>query len=213
MLFQTYEFLILMLAVMVGIACIRNRRQQHMMLLFASYVFYGWWDVRFLMLIVLSTTIDYAAALGMDGIKLSHKRRAMISAVILGSIALFLVPNWPALQNGVTLDSIGAFFVPSWTGAVGAIGACAVFAIIGPLLYGVIFDLPEARRRKLFMLISVMANLGLLGFFKYFNFFTDSVVGLASLMDVDIPRTTLNILLPVGISFYTFQTLSYTIDV
>ncbi|MDH5561243.1 MAG: MBOAT family protein, partial [Deltaproteobacteria bacterium] len=65
--------------------------------------------------------------------------------------------------------------------------------------------------RKIFLIISLTSNLGLLGFFKYFNFFIDSLK--VALGPLDVNLTTLNIILPVGISFYTFQTLSYTIDV
>lgn len=67
------------------------------------------------------------------------------------------------------------------------------------------------RRRKLLLLISLACNLGMLGFFKYFNFFIDSMQ--AFLEPLGWHVQTLNIILPVGISFYTFQTLSYTIDV
>lgn len=68
-------------------------------------------------------------------------------------------------------------------------------------------------RRRLLLGISLAGNLGVLGFFKYFGFFADSVaVGFAAL-GWDVSTTTLNIVLPVGISFYTFQTLSYTIDI
>ncbi len=70
----------------------------------------------------------------------------------------------------------------------------------------------ESRRRAL-LLASLVTNLGLLGFFKYFGFFVDSAVDLGSFLGFSLSRPTLEIVLPVGISFYTFQTLSYTIDV
>ena len=60
---------------------------------------------------------------------------------------------------------------------------------------------------------SIFVNLGFLGYFKYCNFFVDNFVAAFSLFGREIPETSLNIVLPVGISFYTFQTLSYTIDV
>ena len=68
-------------------------------------------------------------------------------------------------------------------------------------------------RRKRFLLISLTANLGMLGFFKYFGFFSESLSLLFSEFGVNLDPITLNIVLPVGISFYTFQTLSYTIDI
>jgi D-alanyl-lipoteichoic acid acyltransferase DltB (MBOAT superfamily) len=70
-----------------------------------------------------------------------------------------------------------------------------------------------ARRRKALLAISLTANLGLLGFFKYYNFFADSFHQAFTLVGYHPDVRTLNIVLPVGISFYTFQSLSYTIDV
>ncbi len=69
------------------------------------------------------------------------------------------------------------------------------------------------RRRKRLLLISLVSNLGLLGFFKYFGFFTTSAAEFLAALGLDVSAPTLQIVLPVGISFYTFQTLSYTIDV
>lgn len=69
----------------------------------------------------------------------------------------------------------------------------------------------EARKR--YLVISLVTNLGLLGFFKYFNFGVDSVHDLAGLFGLQIPVPALRVILPIGISFYTFQALSYTIDV
>ncbi len=69
------------------------------------------------------------------------------------------------------------------------------------------------RRRGTFLGISLATNLGMLGFFKYFNFFVDNVVALAAGVGLELSRPVFSIVLPVGISFYTFQTLSYTIDV
>ena len=71
----------------------------------------------------------------------------------------------------------------------------------------------EGRRRKAWLVTSLAVNLGLLGFFKYFNFFIDSANGLAGSFGIDPGFLRLGIVLPVGISFYTFQTMSYTIDV
>ena len=65
----------------------------------------------------------------------------------------------------------------------------------------------------MFLLISLISNLGLLGVFKYFNFFIESWVNLWSLFGYEMSISTLNIILPVGISFYTFQTMSYSIDI
>ncbi|HTA90628.1 MAG TPA: MBOAT family O-acyltransferase, partial [Polyangiaceae bacterium] len=69
------------------------------------------------------------------------------------------------------------------------------------------------RHKRLLLACSLCANLGLLSFFKYFGFFVDNVLFLAQHLHITLQRPTLNIVLPVGISFYTFQSLSYTIDV
>ena len=71
----------------------------------------------------------------------------------------------------------------------------------------------NSNRRKYLLGISLLINLGMLGFFKYCNFFIESWVDAWKLMGIDLDTSTLKIILPVGISFYTFQTLSYTIDV
>lgn len=68
-------------------------------------------------------------------------------------------------------------------------------------------------KRKWLLAISLLVNLGFLGFFKYCNFFIESFVGAFTIFGVHPTVSTLNIILPVGISFYTFQTLSYTLDV
>ena len=71
----------------------------------------------------------------------------------------------------------------------------------------------EESRRKRLLLVSIVVNLTILGFFKYYNFFADSAADLLAAFGMKASPFTLNIVLPVGISFYTFQTLSYTIDV
>ncbi|MCH7808221.1 MAG: MBOAT family protein [Planctomycetes bacterium] len=79
---------------------------------------------------------------------------------------------------------------------------------------GVMLSRPLSRAgRKGWLIFSVASNLGILGFFKYYNFFIESAADVSALMGLSMPISTLNIILPVGISFYTFQTLSYSIDV
>jgi D-alanyl-lipoteichoic acid acyltransferase DltB (MBOAT superfamily) len=70
-----------------------------------------------------------------------------------------------------------------------------------------------SKRKKLFLNISLFSNLGMLGFFKYFNFFTFEATNLLSLFGFNFNVHLLEIILPVGISFYTFQTMSYTLDI
>lgn len=118
----------------------RNIKLQNLLIVVASYVFYGWWDWRFLSLIAFSTLVDYTV-----GIKLGTEKRAL--------------------------------------------------------------------QRKVLLWISIVVNLGFLDFFKYYNFFVDNFTEAFSFFGKDISVNSLNIILPVGISFYTFQTLSYSIDV
>ena len=72
-------------------------------------------------------------------------------------------------------------------------------------------DEPRVKRR--WLMVSLAVNLGALAFFKYANFFADSAVGLFAWLGLPVNQVTLGIVLPVGISFYTFQTLSYSLDI
>ena len=80
------------------------------------------------------------------------------------------------------------------------------------MIYTQYFRLSENGRRNAFLATSMIANLVILGFFKYFNFFRDNLVGLGHLFGFDWVPPALDVALPVGISFYTFVTMSYGID-
>ncbi|WP_425236055.1 MBOAT family O-acyltransferase [Ulvibacterium sp.] len=83
--------------------------------------------------------------------------------------------------------------------------------VVGQRIY---VQVDDRKKAKAWLMVSVMANLGLLGFFKYYNFFVDSLVDGLQALGYTLGSTyTLNIILPVGISFYTFQTLSYSFDI
>ena len=142
MLFNSIEFLLFLPTVffLYWFVFKNQLRAQNVLLLVASYIFYGWWDWRFLSLIIASTFLDYFVAL--------------------------------ALQKS-----------------------------------------EDSSKRKVLLAISLVGNLGMLGFFKYYNFFVASWIEAWSSVGIAMEASTLNIILPVGISFYTFQTLSYTIDV
>jgi alginate O-acetyltransferase complex protein AlgI len=217
MLFQTVEFLILLIVVLVAIMVIKRRSWQHGMLTAASFVFYGWWDVRFLLLIVLSTVVDYSAAMGIVKSKLmTAKRRTMLSFLLIGAAVFFLLPNWPewqaALKSG-SMPAAGTPWIARWSGLFPSIGFVVAIAILGPLTYALWARLADKSRRRAFLLTSVLVNLGVLAFFKYFNFFMDSAQSVAGSLGSNLSVTALEVALPVGISFYTFQTMSYTIDV
>jgi alginate O-acetyltransferase complex protein AlgI len=115
-------------------------RMRNLLILSASYFFYGWWDWRFLFLIIITCSLD------------------------------FKVAHW--LENS--------------TGT---------------------------RRKRQFLCLSLVSNLGVLGIFKYFNFFADSLNLALAHLGLHEHLTTLRIILPVGISFYTFQSLAYVFDV
>jgi len=76
-----------------------------------------------------------------------------------------------------------------------------------------IYNLNDKKIRKRLLLVSIIVNLSILGFFKYFNFFANNIQSLLSLSGFNAPSTALNIILPLGISFYTFEAMSYVIDV
>ena len=117
-----------------------SKNGQNRLNVVAGLIFYGWWDWRFAVLLLVTTGIDYLVGLALE------KEQ-------------------------------------------------------------------DERRRRQWLVLSLVTNLGVLAFFKYFNFFTDSFVRLAGLFDIHPSTFTLKVILPMGISFYTFQALSYTIDV
>ncbi len=140
MTFNSIEFAVFLVVVLVAYWRLGARRSQNVLLVVASYVFYGWWDYRFLGLIVVSTVADY----------------------------------WVAGRMGRTMEPV---------------------------------------RRRALLLSSLGINLGILGLFKYFGFFVGSAAAVLEAMGVNANVPTLELVLPVGISFYTFQTISYTFDV
>ena len=139
MLFNSVTFLIFFAIIYVSYLLLRHR-WQNILLLVASYVFYGWWDWRFLSLILASTVVDYFCGLRMA-------------------------------------------------------------------------EAEDTRRRKRLLTVSLLSNLGMLGYFKYYDFFVSSLEAGIESLGFETGMLHLNIILPVGISFYTFQTLSYTIDI
>ena len=214
MLFQSFEFLILFTLVIVGIAALRRASYQHVMLLVASYVFYGWWDVRFLILILLSSVVDYAAAMSIAGIRIEKSQKLRLNTAAVAGTFAFLCPDWSALGGLVIGDAVepGALIRPFseyWPTVL----CCLVLIGLWNVLHAVFINAGERTRRKAFLLSSVVFNLGMLGLFKYYNFFTDSLTGLSGYLGYEWQASVMTIALPVGISFYTFQTMSYTIDV
>lgn len=142
MLFNSTEFLFFLpIVFLLYWFVFRSYRWQNMLIVLASYVFYGWWDWRFLLLIALTSFCSFLSGVGLERYEGHRSRQKLVSAA------------------------------------------------------------------------NIILNLSILGVFKYYNFFVESFSFLFSTMGLQLDWVTLNIVLPVGISFYTFQALSYTIDV
>ncbi|MFZ5449100.1 MAG: MBOAT family O-acyltransferase [Thermodesulfobacteriota bacterium] len=170
-------------------------RRRLLLLLAGSYFFYACWDVRFLALVLATTVIDYNCGL-------SIARRRKSPWLILG---MALLPA--AWLLGCFLCLPASHLSPSLL----AISAVAGLAFFGA--HEAIGLLAEDRRPKYYLILSVVFCLTILGFFKYFNFFTDSFKSLMGVIGFEPDFPLLKIILPVGISFYTFQSLGYVIDV
>jgi len=170
----------------------RHLTLRNIVLCAVSYVFYGWWDPRFLILVAVSTSVDYMAALGSAGKLVSWKDRWKAGAWLVGVTLLSLLFSPPG----------NLWIVPAvFAGTVVVLGLTALFD-----------RMEERKRRVAWLCLSLFTNLGILAFFKYFNFFYESLHDAISLAGLDIPRLGLEIVLPVGLSFYTFQAISRTID-
>jgi alginate O-acetyltransferase complex protein AlgI len=139
-LFDSAVYLVFLVVVVFAYWRLRHENQNRF-LLAASYFFYGWWDWRFLLVMIASTAMDYWIA---------------------GAINRSTIPT---------------------------------------------------KRRSL-LVLSLVINFSILGFFKYFNFFVDSAVRFAALLGLhSIPHALFSIILPPAISFYTFQEVAYIVDV
>jgi alginate O-acetyltransferase complex protein AlgI len=187
-------------------------RWQNRMLLVAGYVFYGWWDVRFLFLIAFSTTVDFSIGLLMADRYMPSRQRWTASLFLIGAALFFLCPDWSALAVGRRDVEMTTLLTPQTMG-LQVLAGTVIFVLIANLLIDRIALMPKERRRKALIFCSVFVNLGFLGFFKYFNFFIDSGEDALRVIGIDPTNFRLAVVLPVGISFYTFQSLSYTIDV
>lgn len=123
------------------------------------------------------------------------------------SVLYFLIPlrhRWAFLLTASAVF-YGAF-IPSYL-------LIFVFLVLIDYSAGILIERAEGRRRKLFLLASILSNIGLLGFFKYYNFFAMNLTGLAHFLGWNYSLETLSIALPIGLSFHTFQALAYTIEV
>jgi alginate O-acetyltransferase complex protein AlgI len=156
MVFSSHLFIFYFLPLVLIIYYISPKKIKHFGLTLLSYIFYGWANPIFIILMFTSTLIDYSCGLIINN---------QIIKINSNSNHNFL-------------------------------------------------SLKPAAIKKIALIVSICANLSLLGFFKYFNFFIDSSNILLSLIGLEYPAINLSfkIALPLGISFYTFQSMSYTID-
>ena len=142
MLFNSIDFLIFLPIVFLLYWLVsRKREQKNLLIVVFSYIFYGWWDWRFLFLIALTSSCSYLSGIYLEKKSENRKTQKIISAS------------------------------------------------------------------------NIILNLLILGIFKYYNFFTENIVALFEKFGIELDWVSINVILPVGISFYTFQALSYTIDV
>ncbi|MEO6184154.1 MAG: MBOAT family O-acyltransferase, partial [Verrucomicrobiota bacterium] len=212
MLFHTWPFLVFMLIVLPVFYALRKTRLWLPWLTVASYFFYGWWNPYYLILVVYSTLLDFCLVALMD-----HCPRTGQKSDVLARLTRLRFDD----------RTLKVAFVVSATATLGSLA----MALVGPqtlrptmaafsliLLLMAIGALYSSRR--IWLLISVVNNLALLLFFKYARFVVENLNAVFSSLHVSVklsdPSTLMpfgfEYLLPVGISFFTFQSLSYTID-
>lgn len=202
MIFTSFDFL-LFFAVIFSLYWSLHKRlaTQNLLILGGSYFFYGYWDVRFLYLIVISTVIDYLCGqMIQSGEVAKNSAKKAFSFLVCSTFLFLIIPSF--LSDESRMFGWQVLFI-SFLVMLGIV-----------LLYPTLKDIGEAKRRKLFVGVSIVANLTILGFFKYFNFFSESFAAASESIFGVVPNAVvLDIILPVGISFYTFQTMSYSIDI
>ena len=126
-------------------------------------------------------------------------------------VLYWLVTNKNLKFQNLLLLSASYFFYAWWDWRFLSL---IVFSSTIDYIVGILLSkTKEENKRKFLLLTSIFVNIGFLGFFKYFNFFSESFAQAFTLLGQPFEASRLNIILPVGISFYTFQTLSYSIDV
>jgi alginate O-acetyltransferase complex protein AlgI len=212
MLFHTWPFLVFLLIVVPVFFALRKTRLWLPWLTIASYFFYGWWNPYYLSLVVYSTVLDFFLVALMDHCPRQPERLSWFARMTR------LRFEDPVLK--------GAFMV-----SVALATVIATLAVFGPrtlrpamTLLGVLVLLMAAgsvyRSRKIWLLISLINNLALLVFFKYARFVVENINAVLAWSHIPFKASDpavlmpfgFEYLLPVGISFFTFQSLSYTID-
>ena len=212
MLFNSPEFLVFFAVVLAAYWSL-GLRGQNRLLLAAGYVFYGWWNVRFLYLIALSTAMDFTVGVMIGPGRMDRRERVRTSAFLLLAAACFVLPNWTQWRlSAHPIQQWREILHTDWIGWAVLGGTVGVVALANAL-YPWMATWADAVRRQRFLVLTVVMNLTFLGFFKYCNFFVGTVAAGMERLGLGHHPAVLSVLLPVGISFYTFQSLSYTIDV
>ena len=186
-------------------------RGQNLMLIAASYLFYGWWDWRFLFLMIVSTCLDFWTGLILERAKMTRAQVWLPLTFLVAGALLFVGCHFGTLVR----TAVGMAAAGPIVGS--AMPSVLLFLPLGlgtvALLFRWLSQLPENKRRKYSMILSMCVNLAILGTFKYFNFFIDSAVSALNAAGIAAEPRHFAIVLPVGISFYTFQSMSYAIDI
>lgn len=211
MLFNSIEFFVFFLA-FLSLYWVLPFRVQNAFLLLAGYYFYGSWDVRFLFLLAFSTTVDFWIGLLLAEGRVDSRQRLFSSLVVVAAALACLFVDWSGILGGVESATANLLILDDPV-AYAALGASLAFVLVANALHAKIGELTPERRQKTLLFATVFVNLSFLGVFKYFNFFIESAAELVASLGGQPDNLHLHIVLPVGISFYTFQSLSYTIDV
>jgi D-alanyl-lipoteichoic acid acyltransferase DltB (MBOAT superfamily) len=210
--FNSTSFLIFFIIV-YAIYRILPHRAQNIFLLIASYVFYGWWDIRFLFLIIMSTSLDFTSGLMINEGSIPKKQRYAVSSWVVLSAFFLLVVKWTKLSAQAISLKPSSTQLFSWKTGWLIFFAVVLITLIFNFFYGRLSRSEVSRRKRFFLILSITGNLSILCFFKYFNFFLENLGAIVRDFGLNPGSLHLNIFLPVGISFYTFMTMSYTIDV
>ena len=170
-------------------------KKRLLLLLAVSYLFYAGWDVRFLALVMATTVIDFLCGLSIDGEK-TPARKVLLLALAPAA--------WTAVCH---------LLLPGSGISPGVMGLAAALGLLLFAAHELLWAWAGARRRRYFLILSVCFCLTILGFFKYFGFFVQSARTLLETAGLRTDPVLLKIILPVGISFYTFQSLGYVFDI
>jgi len=212
MLFHTWTFLLFMAVVLPVLFALRRTRWWIPWLLIASYTFYGWWNPYYLILVFYSTLLDFILVALMDHCPMPRRPfdwRARLLRLHFEDGVMKLAFLTTAAGTVVSLGLV-------WAGPLTLRPTMAMAALI---LFLMALGAFRCSRRT-WLVVSVLNNFAILAFFKYARFIIENVNGLlhACQLQVNLPDPSTLMpfgaayVLPVGISFFTFQSLSYTID-